>query len=49
MPTLWVGWVIGVGGKRVLFGGDTGLHPEFGSIARRFGPFHAANPADWRI
>ena len=40
--TLWVGWVIGLGGKRVLFGGDTGLHPEFANIARRFGPLHAA-------
>jgi N-acyl-phosphatidylethanolamine-hydrolysing phospholipase D len=40
--TLWVGWVIGLDGKRVLFGGDTGLHPEFANIARRFGPLHAA-------
>jgi N-acyl-phosphatidylethanolamine-hydrolysing phospholipase D len=40
--TLWVGWVIDLGGKRVLFAGDTGLHPEFANIARRFGPLHAA-------
>lgn len=40
--TLWAGWVIGLGGKRVFFAGDTGLHPEFTSIARRFGPLHAA-------
>ena len=40
--TLWVGWVIGFGGKRVFFAGDTGLHPEFANIAERFGPLHAA-------
>jgi len=40
--TLWAGWVIGLGGKRVLFAGDTGLHPEFDNIARRFGPLHVA-------
>ena len=40
--TLWAGWVIGLGGKHVLFAGDTGLHPEFSDIARRFGPLHAA-------
>lgn len=40
--TLWAGWVIGLGDKRVLFGGDTGLHPEFANITQRFGPLHAA-------
>jgi N-acyl-phosphatidylethanolamine-hydrolysing phospholipase D len=40
--TLWCGWVIGIGGYRVFFAGDTGLHPEFGEIARRFGPIDAA-------
>ncbi|HYN83167.1 MAG TPA: MBL fold metallo-hydrolase [Gemmatimonadaceae bacterium] len=40
--TLWAGWVIGLAGKQVLFAGDTGLHPEFGNIARRFGPLHVA-------
>jgi len=40
--TLWAGWVIGLGNKRVLFAGDTGLHPEFANIARRFGPLHVA-------
>jgi N-acyl-phosphatidylethanolamine-hydrolysing phospholipase D len=40
--TLWCGWVIGIGGYRVFFAGDTGLHPEFGKIARRFGPLDAA-------
>jgi N-acyl-phosphatidylethanolamine-hydrolysing phospholipase D len=40
--TLWCGWVIGIGRHRVFFAGDTGLHPEFGEIARRLGPFDAA-------
>lgn len=40
--TLWAGWLIGLGDKRVLFAGDTGLHPEFAEIARRFGPLHVA-------
>ena len=40
--TLWCGWVIGIGDHRVFFAGDTGLHPEFGRIARRFGPLDAA-------
>ncbi len=37
--TLWCGWTIEVGGRRVYFAGDTGLHPEFGDIADRYGPF----------
>jgi N-acyl-phosphatidylethanolamine-hydrolysing phospholipase D len=40
--TLWAGWVIEIGSHRVFFAGDTGLHPEFAEIARRFGPFDAA-------
>jgi N-acyl-phosphatidylethanolamine-hydrolysing phospholipase D len=40
--TLWCGWVIGIGGYRVFFAGDTGLHPEFGEIARCLGPIDAA-------
>lgn len=40
--TLWAGWIIGLGSRRVLFAGDTGLHPEFADIARRFGPLHVA-------
>jgi L-ascorbate metabolism protein UlaG (beta-lactamase superfamily) len=31
-----------VGARRVLFAGDSAYHPEFGAIARRFGPFDAA-------
>jgi N-acyl-phosphatidylethanolamine-hydrolysing phospholipase D len=37
--TLWCGWTIMVGEWRVFFAGDTGLHPEFGEIATRWGPF----------
>ena len=37
--TLWCGWTIEAGGRRVYFAGDTGLHPEFGDIADRLGPF----------
>lgn len=40
--TLWCGWVIGIGVHRVFFAGDTALHPDFGAIARSFGPFDAA-------
>ena len=40
--TLWCGWVIEIGGHRVFFAGDTGLHPEFGEIVRHFGPLDAA-------
>lgn len=37
--TLWCGWTMRVGEMAVFFAGDTGLHPEFGTIAQRFGPF----------
>jgi N-acyl-phosphatidylethanolamine-hydrolysing phospholipase D len=40
--TLWCGWIIELGGHRVYFAGDTGLHPEFKEIARRCGPVDAA-------
>jgi N-acyl-phosphatidylethanolamine-hydrolysing phospholipase D len=41
--TLWCGFAIsGAGGKRVFFAGDTGFHPEFGTIAERYGPFDLA-------
>lgn len=36
--TLWCGWVIESERYRVLFGGDTALHPEFGAIVSRCGP-----------
>ena len=37
--TLWSGWCIRAGSRRVFFAGDTGLHPEFAAVAQRFGPF----------
>jgi len=37
--TLWCGWTLAVGRWRVFFAGDTGLHPVFDEIARRWGPF----------
>jgi len=37
--TLWCGWVIQADGVRVLFAGDTGLHPTFEEIGERLGPF----------
>jgi N-acyl-phosphatidylethanolamine-hydrolysing phospholipase D len=40
--TLWSGWVIGLGVRRVFFAGDTALHPEFPDIASRLGPFDMA-------
>jgi N-acyl-phosphatidylethanolamine-hydrolysing phospholipase D len=39
--TLWCGWTVAAGTRRVFFAGDTGYHPEFGEIARRLGPFDA--------
>jgi N-acyl-phosphatidylethanolamine-hydrolysing phospholipase D len=40
--TLWSGWVIGLGDRRVFFAGDTAFHPDFADIAGRFGPLDAA-------
>ncbi len=40
--TLWCGWIIDIGGRRIFFAGDTGLHPEFKEIAHRCGPIDAA-------
>ncbi|HEX2723987.1 MAG TPA: MBL fold metallo-hydrolase, partial [Gemmatimonadaceae bacterium] len=38
--TLWCGWTVAFDDEtRVFFAGDTGRHPEFAEIARRFGPF----------
>jgi N-acyl-phosphatidylethanolamine-hydrolysing phospholipase D len=38
--TLWCGWCIRSDHSRVFFAGDTGMHPEFAAIARRYGPFY---------
>jgi N-acyl-phosphatidylethanolamine-hydrolysing phospholipase D len=40
--SLWCGWAIRAGARAVFFAGDTGLHPEFGSITRQLGPFDVA-------
>lgn len=41
--TLWCGWAVAAQrGKRVFFAGDTGHHPEFATIAERYGPFDLA-------
>jgi N-acyl-phosphatidylethanolamine-hydrolysing phospholipase D len=39
--TLWCGWNVAGGGRRVYFVGDTGRHPAFSAIGKRFGPFDA--------
>lgn len=40
--TLWCGWTLEAGGRRVFFAGDTGHHPEFRRIGERFGPVDLA-------
>lgn len=37
--TLWCGWAIIAGERRLYFAGDSGYHPEFAAIGARFGPF----------
>lgn len=37
--SLWSGFALEIGGKRVYFAGDTAYHPEFGAIGARYGPF----------
>jgi N-acyl-phosphatidylethanolamine-hydrolysing phospholipase D len=41
--TLWSGFALtGSNARRVYFAGDTGYHPEFGTIGERCGPFDVA-------
>ena len=40
--TLWCGWSLAGAGRRLFFAGDTGYHPEFAEVARRYGPFDVA-------
>jgi N-acyl-phosphatidylethanolamine-hydrolysing phospholipase D len=40
--TLWCGWALRTADHSLFFAGDTALHPDFGSIARRCGPFDVA-------
>lgn len=37
--TLWCGWTIEADSARVYFAGDTALHPDFGDIGAKLGPF----------
>jgi N-acyl-phosphatidylethanolamine-hydrolysing phospholipase D len=37
--TLWCGFALEAGERRVWFAGDTAYHPEFGEIGARLGPF----------
>ena len=37
--TLWCGWSIRAGERRIYFAGDTAYHPEFVRIGERHGPF----------
>jgi N-acyl-phosphatidylethanolamine-hydrolysing phospholipase D len=37
--TLWCGFALEVGGRRLYFAADTAYHPEFGAIGERCGPF----------
>jgi len=39
--TLWCGWSLRAGDLAVYFVGDTGLHPTFGEIGERLGPWDA--------
>ena len=37
--TLWSGFVLTIGGRRIYFAGDTAYHPEFAPVGERHGPF----------
>lgn len=37
--SLWCGFALDSGRRRVLFAGDTAYHPEFGAVGSRCGPF----------
>ena len=37
--TLWAGWVIENGGRKIFFGGDSGYGKHFKDIGKKFGPF----------
>jgi N-acyl-phosphatidylethanolamine-hydrolysing phospholipase D len=40
--TLWSGWTLRSRNHSAYFAGDTALHPDFGTIAERCGPFELA-------
>jgi N-acyl-phosphatidylethanolamine-hydrolysing phospholipase D len=37
--TLWCGFALQLGDRRIYFAGDTAYHPDFGQIGARLGPF----------
>jgi N-acyl-phosphatidylethanolamine-hydrolysing phospholipase D len=37
--SLWCGFALAIGERRVYFAGDTAYHPEFATIGDRYGPF----------
>ena len=37
--TLWCGWTLRVGARRVYFVGDSAFHPDFAAVGAREGPF----------
>jgi N-acyl-phosphatidylethanolamine-hydrolysing phospholipase D len=39
--TLWCGWTLSVGARRLYFVGDSAFHPDFAAIGEREGPFDA--------
>lgn len=40
--TLWAGFAIVVGDRKLFFAGDSGYHTHFAHIGSRLGPFHVA-------
>jgi len=40
--TLWAGFVLEIGGRKIFFAGDSGYGPHFAEIGRRLGPFDLA-------
>ena len=40
--TLWAGFALALGGRRLFFAGDSGYHAHFADIGARLGPFDAA-------
>jgi L-ascorbate metabolism protein UlaG (beta-lactamase superfamily) len=40
--TLWGGFVLALGARRLYFAGDSGYHAHFADIGARLGPFDAA-------
>ncbi len=37
--SLWAGWTLVTAHHRIYFAGDSGAHPDFSDIGRRYGPF----------